>query len=401
MAAAVQRDSRCSLRASGRMLAAFALVLALGLIASPAAFASVSTGRARLIDGSPQSVGLGFGTFNSTADPASSSSPSQATLQACSTAPSSTDCISSALADIDTARGSEGIGPMQLPTNFASLAVPQQLLVVTDLERVARGLTPVRGLAADLDNAASQAAAADQDPMINNFNGDELASNWAGGISSTLLADFVWMYDDGPGSDNLDCRHAGDSGCWGHRHNILFQFDDPAVMGVGYEANTNEGPSLTELFIGGDTATGAGQADALLSPTWAQLSGQAVSPPPPTAQPASVKQAPEAAQLSARIWIALARRRIRSGQSVRLTGRLSARGSLTADQVVTLFRHAPGSTRMTVVRRKRTHTGGRIRFSLAPRANMVYAVVFSGSRTLAAARSGSVEVSVRRRRRSG
>lgn len=401
MAAARQRNLCCSLRASRGMLAALALVLALGLIASPAAFASVSTGSARLIDRSPQSLGLGFGTFSSTGDPVANSSPSQATWEACGAAPTSADCISSALADIDTARAAEGVGSMQLPSDFASLTVQQQLLVVTDLERVARGLTPVRGLAADLDNAAQQAAAADQDPMLNNFNGDELASNWAGGISSTLLADFVWMYDDGPGSDNIDCQQAGDSGCWGHRHNILFQFDDPTAMGVGYDASTNDGPSLTELFIGGDTATGAGQADALLSPTWAQLSGQASSSPPPTAKPASVKQAPEASQALASIWVAAGRRRIRRGQRVTLRGRLSAAGSSTAGQLVTLFRHAPGSTKLTVVRRKRTHAGGRIRFHLAPRASMVYTVVFSGSGTLAAAHSGAVEVRVRRRHRSG
>jgi hypothetical protein len=47
------------------------------------------------------------------------------------------------------------------------------------------------------------------------------SSNWAG-TSDPLLADFVWMYDDGPGGGNLECRPPTDNGgCWGHRQNIL------------------------------------------------------------------------------------------------------------------------------------------------------------------------------------
>jgi hypothetical protein len=42
------------------------------------------------------------------------------------------------------------------------------------------------------------------------------------------------MYDDGPGSPNADCRHRGDPGCWGHRHNTLWKFGrDQILMGAG------------------------------------------------------------------------------------------------------------------------------------------------------------------------
>jgi hypothetical protein len=381
------------------MLAALVLALALALAASPSAFARVFTGQARLVVRN-SSREVGFRAFVATSEPATSSSPSQATFQACDGAPDSAGCISSALSDIDAARAAEGVRPMQLPGDFASMNVPQQLLVVTNLERVDRGLAPVAGLAADLDSAAASAAAADQDPMLNHFNGTELASNWAGGISSTLLADFVWMYDDGPGSGNLDCHRAGARGCWGHRHNILYQYDNPVAMGVGYAANTSYGPSITELFIGGDTATGPGQADALLAPTWRQLSDPsgATTPSTPNATPAAVRHAGQAGRARTSVQIRVRKRSVRRGQKVTLTGRLHATGHALGGELVTLYRHAPASSKMTIVRRKRTGAGGYVRFHLAPRKNTVYFVTFSGSRRLAGSSSGSVEVRVRRHR---
>jgi hypothetical protein len=372
------------------------LALALALVVTPSAFARVFTGRARLVV-HDSSLALGFHSFAATSDPATSTSPSQATFQACDAAPDSAGCIGSALSDIDAARAAEGVGPMQLPGDFASLNVPQQLLIATNLERVDRGLAPIAGLAADLDSAAASAAAADEDPMLDHFHGTELASNWAGGISSTLLADFVWMYDDGPGSGNLDCQHAGDSGCWGHRHNILYQFDNPVAMGVGYDANTSDGPSLTELFIGGDTATGPGQADALLAPTWNQLSSHTASTTPshPTAGPATVTKAHEVGQGRTSFQIRVRRTRISRGQKVAVDGQLRSAGRGLEGQLVMLVRHAPGSTKMIVVRSRRTRASGHVRFHVSPEADMVYSIVFWGSKTLTAASTGSVEVCVR------
>ncbi len=97
--------------------------------------------------------------------------------------------------------------------------------------------------------------------MPTHFYGDMATSNWAGGFASTLEADFEWMYDDGLGSGNLDCTSSDQSGCWGHRHDILWSFSGPIAMGAGY-ATGQYGPSMTELFVGGDTKTGSGQADA-------------------------------------------------------------------------------------------------------------------------------------------
>ncbi|MBV9212082.1 MAG: hypothetical protein JOZ25_00360 [Actinobacteria bacterium] len=163
-------------------------------------------------------------------------------------------CITSALADINAARAAEGVRPMVLPAGFASMSVPVQLLNLANLERVDRGLSPILGLAASLNRDAQAGAAQDTDPMPTNFYGDEATSNWAGGYDSTLEADFAWMYDDGLGSPNIDCSAADPSGCWGHRHDILWQFSAPIAMGAGY-ARGQYGASMTELFVGGDYET--------------------------------------------------------------------------------------------------------------------------------------------------
>jgi hypothetical protein len=141
------------------------------------------------------------------------------------------------------------------------MSVPVQLLNLSNLERVDRGLAPILGLSAALNQDAQSAAAQDQDPMPTHFYGTVATGNWAAGYDSTLEADFAWMYDDGLGSDNLDCTNANPSGCWGHRHDILWHFDTPIAMGAG-SATGQYGPSMTELFVGGDTRTGAGQPDA-------------------------------------------------------------------------------------------------------------------------------------------
>jgi hypothetical protein len=204
-------------------------------------------------------------------DPTVNRTPSPATEQACSGDPFGVSCELDALGDINSARAAEGVAPMVLPSNWNSLSVPQQLLVVGNLERVPRGLVPAGGLSASLNTVATVAAAANLDPNPSTFNGTVMAANWAGGYGSPLLVDFLWMYDDGLGSPNIDCNSATDPGCWGHRDNILYPFDPPVAMGAADLSTPFFGPSMTELFVGGDWATEAGAADALLSPTWAAI----------------------------------------------------------------------------------------------------------------------------------
>ena len=194
-------------------------------------------------------------------DPATNRPLSRATYSACSADPSGSACIDSALADINSARAAEGVRPMVLPSGFASMSVPVQLLNLANLERLDRGLVPILGLSGALDQDAQSAAAQDRDPVPTSLYGDTATSNWAGGYASALEADFEWMYDDGLGSANIDCTTSDQTGCWGHRHNILWPFSSPLVMGAGY-ATGHYGPSMTELLVGGDTQVAPGHADA-------------------------------------------------------------------------------------------------------------------------------------------
>jgi hypothetical protein len=204
-------------------------------------------------------------------DPGANRTLSDATNQTCFSEPASQTCVTDALGDLNAARESEGVLPMVLPGDWGSLAIPQQLLVLSNLERVDRGLVPIEGLTANLNVNAQTGASTDQDPTFDNDYGDEASANWEGGYVSPLLSNFAWMYDDGLGSGNLDCSQSDQSGCWGHRHDILTAFTEPAVMGAAYDATSGDGPSETEIFVGGDSQTGSGQPDAPLAPTWTTI----------------------------------------------------------------------------------------------------------------------------------
>jgi hypothetical protein len=152
---------------------------------------------------------------------------------------------------LDNDRASEGVGPLTLPTNFASLTVPEQVFVVADLERTDRGLTPIVGLVSTLDADAQQGAVTDTDPSFPPV-GNGAGSNWAGG-QNILYASQAWMYNDGFGSFNLDCPAPSSPGCWGHRDNILGDYAAPALMGVGQTTSGMYGGAVAELFVGGDS----------------------------------------------------------------------------------------------------------------------------------------------------
>jgi hypothetical protein len=221
-------------RAGGALVAVLA---ALGLAAGPAA-----------------------ATVRAPRDPAANRTLSASTLWACQVNPGGATCVNSVLSAIDQARAAEGVRPMRLPGGFGGLSQPQQLLVIANLERTDRGLVAAIGLSRGLDANALAAARASQDPVPNPFYGNAYGSNWAGGIGSTLAVDFLWMYDDGPGSYNIDCRTAQSAGCWGHRHNVVYPYRAPLAMGAAVS-----GTSMTEVFVGGDARTRPGQADAPLA----------------------------------------------------------------------------------------------------------------------------------------
>ncbi len=175
-------------------------------------------------------------------------------LQSCSGSSydGSAACTTAALQAIDNARDREGLAPMTLPSNWAQLTPGEQIFVATDLERTVRGLPPLTAMATTLDQTARQGAAQNTDPAPPaGFPYSQWGSNWAGAVGNPLEADYLWMYDDGVGSANVDCTAANPSGCWGHRQNVLLKLPCRlCVMGTAWLPGGYSGdPSLTELLV--------------------------------------------------------------------------------------------------------------------------------------------------------
>jgi hypothetical protein len=198
------------------------------------------------------------------ADPATITTPSQQFIATCdgmaTSQAANQACDGVAIPEFNTARAKEGVKPLVLPEVFDTLSVPLQILTITNLERVDRGLAPVPGLSSYLNSLAQQGANAHDHPPFPALVGrTQVTVNWAG-TDSALLAAFMWMYWDGPGGGNLGCP--GD-GCWGHRHNLMYSYETPIAMGAGVAPG-----SIGQEFIGGDTA------DPIdVTPTWADISG--------------------------------------------------------------------------------------------------------------------------------
>ena len=180
--------------------------------------------------------------------PSSSTAPSAAFEQACWTIPvNDSSCDAAALADINAARASEGYGPLPLPADYGSLTLRQQVIAVANAERTSRGL-PAMPENATLDSLAQAGAQAQGGAGADPTGPQNYAwgSNIAWGDPTALSADFGWMYDDGPGGENIDCTAAGQSGCWGHRENILAPWGGSSGAGV-YDNNGTL--QLTQLFV--------------------------------------------------------------------------------------------------------------------------------------------------------
>jgi hypothetical protein len=183
-----------------------------------------------------------------TANPTSGIAPSPDFLPACYPANTGSTCMSQIEQATTAARATEGLGPMQLPSNFTSLTPAEQLFVIADVERVDRGLPPMVGLSATLNADASTGAATNSDPSPSavppGMNVVAWGSNWAEN-GNPLGSNYFWMYDDGQGGGNIDCTATNTSGCWGHRDNILglsnyqAQYGGTLLMGTA----ENNGPS--------------------------------------------------------------------------------------------------------------------------------------------------------------
>ena len=133
----------------------------------------------------------------------------------------STSCGTAEIAAINSARSGEGLPPLVWPTSLFSLNEAEQVFIVANEERISRGLPPIAGLTAAANQSATLAAQANQDPNGSTVSGEiAYSTNWAvdyGGLGAM----FDWMYNDGPGSFNMDCPTIGSWGCWVHRDDIL------------------------------------------------------------------------------------------------------------------------------------------------------------------------------------
>jgi hypothetical protein len=201
----------------------------------------------------------GAASSSPTANPPASIPPTPNFLGVCYPHTDAASCTDEILQATNTARAAEGLGPMYLPSNFGALTPAEQLFVITDIERVDRGLPPFAGLDPTLSADAQAGAAANTDPRPASppYGMSVVAwgSNW-GENGNPLGSNYFWMYDDGANSGNLDCVPTNMSDCWGHRENILGlsqylpEYGGTLLMGAAeaYPAAAGQWASDAELF---------------------------------------------------------------------------------------------------------------------------------------------------------
>jgi hypothetical protein len=247
---------------------------------------------------------------------------------ACQTSPTGAVCIGAAVNYLDQARASLGQPPYDLPADFAALNSAQQALILTNSDRTLYGLPPITGLTDALDQDAAAGVLSDSDPQPSTSDWYGYTSNASWGDVNMVVAYEGWMYDDGPGSDNVDCTSSDPSGCWGHRHDILWQFG-PGALAMGAAAGTDSsgGPSYTMLLLQGSPGYAPVYnytwAQAMADGTGSQGVTGASGPSAPSASPAPT---PSPAARDARVTIRIVSLRVRGHRiTVRLAG---ATGSL-------------------------------------------------------------------------
>jgi hypothetical protein len=178
-------------------------------------------------------------------------------------------CTAYVLEAINNARAQEKVAPMVLPSNWAGLTIPEQMLVITNLERVARGYPPYLGLNSNLNRAALSAATRGADPDLakgfavgfDALGVTAFGGSWSAGFD-VLAGDYMMMYSDGWGggratTSNVVCTSPTASGCWAHRDELLGNapgynpgvglWCDTCELGAGY-AITSGSSSYTQLI---------------------------------------------------------------------------------------------------------------------------------------------------------
>ncbi|HVY09596.1 MAG TPA: hypothetical protein VHB18_05575 [Mycobacteriales bacterium] len=244
---------------SSHLVAPLGVVLAItGVVGSTST--AVAAGRAAQrpqVLGPPRVLDLAPAAVR---DPARNLPPVPDYVPTCASNWRSKKCTREALSAIARARVREGVkkAAMKLPDNFGKLSVAEQTFVVTNLERVARGMKPFRGLTRALNNASHLAAVLSVDPapaisLLRLLGITEYGSVWAGDFGP-LASDYDWMYNDGyagGGSINLDCLTPKSAGCWGHRQIILGGYHSNPTLLAGAGTARPAGASIAEVLTGG------------------------------------------------------------------------------------------------------------------------------------------------------
>jgi hypothetical protein len=176
-------------------------------------------------------------------------------------------CTAAWVADIDAARAAEHVRPLVLPRNYRHLNGAQQVFVLTNLERVDRGLRPIAGVNANLNAHALVGAQQLADPVLNFWNlgpmqGAMYESNEAMDASA-MESDWLWMYADGWGgtgwqqTTNADCTGPSSDGCWGHREAILATFAGSPILVTGVAATRDAygNTAFSQIILGGTGRT--------------------------------------------------------------------------------------------------------------------------------------------------
>jgi hypothetical protein len=160
---------------------------------------------------------------------------------ACYRKPTSEKCVNAGVYYLDKARAKLHQKPYKLPADFAKRSPEQQVFILVNLDRLQYKLPPMTGLTNALDRDAMGGISGDPygvrgdgDPRPTDRNFSHVTADWAGGYPNIVFAYEGWMYNDGHGSPNLDCTKGSSSGCWAHRHDVLWKFakTGPAAMGA-------------------------------------------------------------------------------------------------------------------------------------------------------------------------
>ena len=173
----------------------------------------------------------------------------------CRNAPTAKPCIDAGVYYLDRARARVGLPAYKLPADFPSLTPPQQMFILTNLDRIAYGLPPIPGLTAELnhDALASGVWRADDPYPSNPARLHTWWPAWAGAFYNAPMAYETFVWNDGLGSTNPRCTPTDHSRCWGHRHSVLWKFGTGSVLAMGAAAgrDSSHHRGYAVLFVGG------------------------------------------------------------------------------------------------------------------------------------------------------